>query len=115
MQQDIGLSRGPPEAEAWQACGPLEEAIAALCSGSLLEAVTVSVQKLRATFGLLAKVVEDHMQQAHVWQKSLQAAEVGCHTHASKSGFAMLVGPSQCEASFAYGSGGGCSAPCPWR
>ena len=78
VQQAIGVSRGLPEAEAWQACEPLEEAILAFVQRAAAGGYEGLNAEVAGNLGLLVTVVEDHMQQVHAWQESLQAAKAGC-------------------------------------
>ena len=70
VQQAIDLSRGLPFAEAWLACEPLEEAIAAFVLRVAADGFEGFSAEAAGNLRLLAVVVGDHMQQARAWRQS---------------------------------------------
>ena len=86
VQQAIGLGRGLPEWEAWEACEPLECEIMDFVDRVYARSVAFRLE-VSGNFKLLAETVGDQILQVREWQQSLLSAEpelegcyvTGCH------------------------------------
>jgi hypothetical protein len=81
VQQAIGLGRGLPEWEAWEACEPLECEIMDFVDRVYARSVAFRLE-VSGNFKLLAETVGDQILQVREWQQSLLSAEPeleGCY------------------------------------
>ena len=76
VHRAIGLGRGLPEWEAWQACEPLEWEIMDFV-GRAYGRVGTSRLDVGGNFRLLAATVEEQILQVREWQQSLLTAAPG--------------------------------------
>ena len=76
VQRAIGLGRGLPDWEAWQACEPLESEIMDFV-GRAYGKVDALWLEVGGNLGLLAGTVEAQILQVREWQHSLLSAAPG--------------------------------------
>ena len=85
VQQATDLSGALPEADAWQACEPLEVEIVAFVHRVAGGGDVVFTHEAAGNFAILAEAAEDCMRRARELQNFLQALMAESRAHAGPS------------------------------